>query len=90
LPVLEVLLQHQRAHVRVQVEHARAVDVLHEIAVNQWGERPVFQHQNGVEAVPVSVEEELGDLPGQIAVAKGQHVRLAARPAEKEGEKMSR
>ena len=42
LPVLEVLLEDEGAHVRVEVEHAGAVDV-----------------QDGVEAVPVPVEEEL-------------------------------
>ena len=42
LPVLEVLLEDEGAHVGVEVEHAGAVDV-----------------QDGVEAVPVPVEEEL-------------------------------
>ena len=40
MPVFEVLLQDERAHVGVEVEHPRPVDV-----------------QDGVEAVPVPVEE---------------------------------
>ena len=40
MPVFEVLLQDERAHVGVEVEDARPVDV-----------------QDGVEAVPVPVEE---------------------------------